>query len=73
MKLEGKVAKEAQTVAVGPTDGLAYGITEIPDGRVLVAVSGEHYIGVVDLAAGKAFTVPWEVEKSGPTEIKLIP
>ena len=58
---------------MGPTEGLAYGITEVPDGKVLVAVSGEHYIAEVDLETGKAFTVPWEVTKSGPTEIKLIP
>jgi hypothetical protein len=73
MTLEGRVAKEAKSVTVGPTESLAYGITEVPDGKVLVAVSGEHYIGVVDLETGKAFTVPWEVTKSGPTEIKMIP
>jgi hypothetical protein len=73
MKLEGSVAKEAQRVAVAPVKGLAYGVSSTPDGRVLTAVSGEHLIGVVDLESKKAFTVPWEVTKSGPMDIKMIP
>lgn len=73
VKLANGVAVEGKPIGVGSAASLAYGITSTPDGRVLVASSGEHYIGVVDLAAGSAFTVPWGVTKSGPTEIKLIP
>jgi len=73
MGLEGDVATEVQRVAVGSAASLAYGLTATQDGRVLIAVSGEHYIGVADLATGKAFTVPWEMANSGPTEIKVVP
>jgi hypothetical protein len=73
MKLSGDKAEEVQTVTIGAAKSLAYGVTTARDGRVLVSVSGERYIGVVDLAAGKAFTVPWEVSLSGPTEIRLVP
>jgi DNA-binding beta-propeller fold protein YncE len=73
MKLEGQLAVEVQTVPIGPAKSLAYGVTAARDGRVLVAVPGEHYVGVVDLATQKAFSVPWEVTKSGPNDIKLIP
>jgi hypothetical protein len=57
----------------GPAKSLAYGAAEALDGRVLLAVPGEHYIGVVDLATKKAFTVPWEVSMSGSNDIRLIP
>jgi DNA-binding beta-propeller fold protein YncE len=73
MKLEGGVAKKVQSVAVGSAKSLAYGVAATPDGRVLLAVPGEHYVGVVDLATQKAFSVPWEVTKSGPNDIKMIP
>lgn len=73
MRLEGGVAREEQTIAVGPAKSLAYGVTATPDGRVLLAVPGERSVGVVDLQSKKAFTVPWEVTKSGPNDIKLIP
>ena len=58
---------------MGTAASLAYGVAEVPDGRVLLAVPGERYVGVVDLATQQAFTVPWEVTKSGPNEIKMIP
>jgi DNA-binding beta-propeller fold protein YncE len=73
MKLQGDVAVEVQSVPIGPAKSLAYGLTAARDGRVLVAVPGEHYVGVVDLATKKVFTVPWEVTKSGPNDIRLIP
>jgi DNA-binding beta-propeller fold protein YncE len=73
MKLEGGLAKKVQSVPVGSAKQLAYGVAATPDGRVLLAVPGEHYVGVVDLATQKAFTVPWEVTKSGPNDIKMIP
>lgn len=73
MKLEGGAAKRAQAIKVGSAASLAYGVAEVPDGRVLLAVPGEHYVGVVDLATQQAFTVPWEVTKSGPNDIKMIP
>jgi hypothetical protein len=73
VKLQDGVAVEVQTVTVGPAKSLAYGVTAARDGRVLVAVPGEHYVGVVDLQTQKAFTVPWEVTESGPVDVKLIP
>lgn len=73
MKLDGAVARENKRVAVGPAESLAYGVAATPDGRVLVATSGEHVISVVDLESGTSYGVPWEVSKSGPTEVKLIP
>jgi DNA-binding beta-propeller fold protein YncE len=72
MKLAQGVATEVQTVSIGSAKSLAYGVAAAR-GRVLVAVPGEHYMGVVDLATQKAFTVPWEVSMSGPTEVRLIP
>ena len=73
MRLEGNLAKEAQKIEVGDASNLPYGVSSTPDNRVLVAVPGNHYIGVVDLETKKAFTVPWEVTKSGPNDIKMIP
>lgn len=73
MKLEGTVAKEAQKIEIGAASNMPYGVSSTPDSRVLVAVPGDHYIGVVDLETKKAFTVPWEVTKSGPNDIKMIP
>jgi hypothetical protein len=73
VQLDGQSAHEVQRVKVAPTDTLAYGIATTSDGRVLIAVPGEHYVGVVDLASGTAFTVPWEVSMSGPTEIIAVP
>lgn len=73
VQLDGQSAHEVQRVKVAPTDTLAYGIASTHDGRVLIAVPGEHYVGVVDLAAGTAFTVPWGVSMSGPTEIIAVP
>ena len=73
MKLEGNVAKEVQTVSVGSAETLAYGIAADPEGRVLVAVPREHVIAVVDLNTAKSFIVPWNVTKSGPTDVKLVP
>lgn len=73
MKLEGTVAKEAQKIEIGAAGNMPYGVSSTPGNRVLVAVPGDHYIGVVDLETKKAFTVPWEVTKSGPNDIKMIP
>jgi hypothetical protein len=73
VQLDGQSAHEVQRVKVAPTETLAYGIASTPDGRVLIAVPGEHYVGVVDLATGTAFTAPWEVSMSGPTEIIAVP
>lgn len=73
MRLEGDAAVEAQRVTVGPVESLAYGLSATRDGHVLLAIPGEHEVGVVDLEAGTAFTVPWEVTMSGPTEIKVVP
>ena len=73
MKLEGSVAKEVQTVRVGAAESLAYGITATPDGRVLTASPREHSVAVVDLNTAKAFIVPWNVTKSGPTDVKIVP
>jgi DNA-binding beta-propeller fold protein YncE len=73
MKLEGALAKQVQSVPVAPNDKLAYGVGATRAGRVLLASSGDHYIAVVDLETKQAFTVPWEMSQSGPTEVKLIP
>lgn len=73
MKLEAGKAQEVQTVPVGPTDNMAYGVTEDPSGRTLLAVQGQHFVGVVDLETKKAFTVPWGLSELGPTEIRMIP
>ncbi|MEY4510420.1 MAG: hypothetical protein RLZZ450_2542 [Pseudomonadota bacterium] len=73
MRLEGNVATKAQQIEVGAAGNMPYGVSSTPDNRVLVAVPGDHYIGVVDLETKKAFTVPWEVTKSGPNDIKMIP
>jgi hypothetical protein len=73
MRLNGDAATEAKRVVVGQAESLAYGLTATANGRVLVAVPGEHYVGVVDLEAGTAFTVPWEQTMTGPTEIKIVP
>jgi len=72
-RLNGDVAEEVKRVVVGQAESLAYGLSATHDGRVLVAVPGEHYIGVVDLEAGTAFSVPWEQTMTGPTEIKVVP
>jgi DNA-binding beta-propeller fold protein YncE len=72
-RLNGDVAEEVKRVVVGQAESLAYGLSATRDGRVLVAVPGEHYIGVVDLEAGTAFSVPWEQTMTGPTEIKVVP
>jgi len=73
MKLEGDVAKEVKKVDAGVAGNVAYGITDTPDGKILIAVPGDHYIGVVDLEAGTAFHVPWDQTEAGPTEIKIVP
>ena len=73
MGLEDGKAKLMQTIVVGDASTLAYGLCATDDGTVLVANIKEHYVGVVDLNTGKAFTVPWEVDKTGPNDIKLIP
>ena len=74
MKLEGDAAHGGRSASrSGTAASLAYGLSATRDGRVLIAVPGEHYVGVVDLEAGTAFTVPWEVTMSGPTEIKVVP
>jgi hypothetical protein len=73
VKLENGKAVKGTPIEIGSAASLAYGVTSTPDGRVLVASSGEHYIGVADLASRQAYTVPWEVTESGPTEVKLIP
>jgi hypothetical protein len=65
-------ATAMQTIPVG--DGtFAYGLTSTDDGLVLIAVGVEHYIAVVDLNTAKPFIVPWEVTKTGPNAIALIP
>jgi DNA-binding beta-propeller fold protein YncE len=73
MKLEGDVAIEVQTIDVGPSGLFAYGISATNDGRVLVAEPGTHTVSVVDLESGTGFSIPWEGEAYGPTEIKVIP
>jgi hypothetical protein len=73
MELKDGKASEVQRIAVGPGGLIPYGVGETYDSRVLVAEPVEHYIGVVDLETGTAFTVPWEGDEYGPTEIKLIP
>jgi DNA-binding beta-propeller fold protein YncE len=73
MGLEDGKAKLMQTIVVGDASTLAYGLCASDDGIVLVANEQEHYVGVADLNTGKVFTVPWEVEKTGPNDIKLIP
>jgi hypothetical protein len=47
--------------------------TSGPDGKVLVAEPEEHYVAMVDLDAATAFTVPWDITKSGPNDIKVVP
>jgi hypothetical protein len=69
----GSKAEQVPSIPVGPAKSLAYGVAEAPDRRVLLAVPGEHDVGVVDLTKKKAFAVPWEVNMSGPNDIKLIP
>jgi DNA-binding beta-propeller fold protein YncE len=73
MKLEDGVATEVQAVDVGPSGLFAYGIGATSDGRVLIAEPGTHTVSVVDLETGTGFSVPWEVDAYGPTEIKVIP
>jgi DNA-binding beta-propeller fold protein YncE len=73
MALQDGKASEVQRIAVGPAGLIPYGVTETYDNRVLVAEPAQHYVAVVDLETGTAFTVPWEGEEYGPTEIKLIP
>jgi hypothetical protein len=73
MELQGGKASEVQRVEVGPGGLIPYGVSETYDNRVLIAEPTQHYVGVVDLETGVAFTVPWEGEEYGPTEIKLIP
>lgn len=64
---------EVQRIEVGASGLIPYGVGETHDSRVLVAEPGNHYVGVVDLESGTAFTVPWEQSEYGPTEIKVIP
>lgn len=73
MELKDGKASEVQRIAVGPGGLIPYGVSETYDNRVLVAEPVEHYVGVVDLETGASYTVPWEGEEYGPTEIKLIP
>ncbi len=73
MKLNGTTAQQVQSITVGAVEKIAYGAVTDPSGRVLVAVPGEHFVGVIDLASGTAFTVPWEVSESGPTTIRIVP
>lgn len=73
MELKDGAASEVQRIPVGPGGLIPYGVSETYDTRVLIAEPGEHYVGVVDLETGTAFTVPWEGAEYGPTEIKLIP
>jgi DNA-binding beta-propeller fold protein YncE len=73
MALSGQAAMEKKRVVVGAAESLAYGLAATRDGRVLIAVPGEHNVGVVDLEAGSAFMVPWQITMTGPTEIKLVP
>jgi hypothetical protein len=72
MSLEGDKAKLVQTIAVA--DGtFAYGLTATAEGLVFAAVGAEHYIAVIDLNTGKSHLVPWNVTKTGPMDVKLIP
>lgn len=73
MGLEDGKAKLMQTIVVGDASTLAYGLCAGDDGLVLVANEKEHYVGVVDLNTGKTFNVPWEVDKTGPNDIEMIP
>ena len=74
-KLDGMVAKEVQTIVVGDAQmpSLAYGVSADSSGRVYTAMAKEHAVAVVDLNAGKSVLVPWNMTKSGPTDIKLVP
>jgi hypothetical protein len=72
MSLEAGKAKVVQTIPVADAT-FAYGLAASAEGIVLTAVSAEHYVAVVDLNTGKAFTVPWNVTKSGPVDVKFIP
>jgi hypothetical protein len=73
MKLDGSVAKQVQSVTVGPAETLAYGVTADATGRVFAAVPKEHNVAVVDLNTGKGYLVPWNLTQSGPNDIKLVP
>ena len=75
MKLDGAVAKEVQTIVVGDAQmpSLAYGISADSGGRVFTAMAKEHAVAVVDLNTAKSVLVPWNMTKSGPTDIKVVP
>jgi hypothetical protein len=75
MKLDGTVAKEVQTIVVGDAQmpSLAYGITADSGGRVFTAMAKEHAVAAIDLNAGKSVLVPWNMTKSGPTDIEIVP
>lgn len=64
-----------QIIPVAPAGPLGpYGVSVDPvDGRVYFAAPKEHFIAVVDLASAQAFTIPWHVTASGPTELVPIP
>jgi hypothetical protein len=73
MKLDGDTATQVQSITVGAASSLAYGVTVDQDGKVLVAEPEEHYVAMVDLDAATAFMVPWDITKSGPNDIKVVP
>jgi hypothetical protein len=33
----------------------------------------EHAVAAIDLNAGKSVLVPWNMTKSGPTDIEIVP
>jgi DNA-binding beta-propeller fold protein YncE len=73
MKLEGMMAKEVKKVSLGPAPSIAYGLTSTPDGKVLAAQAGAHFLAVVDMEAGTSFNVAWEQAELGPVDVRMIP
>ena len=72
MTLEDGKAKMVQAVQLGDAT-FSYGLSASAEGLVLAAVGTQHYVYVVDLAAGKGFSVPWNVPMTGPMDIKYVP
>ena len=63
-----------QTIDAGSVSLLgAYGISLDEKGRLLMAVPALRQVIVVDLDAGSAVAIPWEMEVAGPTDIILVP
>ncbi len=73
MKLAGDTAMQVQSLTIGAAMSLAYGVSTDLDGRVLVAEAEDHYVAIVDLDAKTSFMVPWDITKTGPVDIKVVP